>query len=255
MHFLFRNTLLFYSYVNHRLFPPPVTPQLKDPNNLATLFVDHSQVANIFSKYFGSVFSQDDLSQPLPITLPQHNQMPNIIFDPLKIKRVLKVIKSSSPGPDNSHPFALKNLSDELAIPLSIIFTKSYQLSAIPSSWLTSLVCPIYKGSGPGMSADNYRPASLTSLVCKTMEIIIKDSMLEHLMSQSLITPYQHGFLPKRSTISALVSTYFNWISSYAEYKQSTHTVFTLIAAKLLTQFAIEGSFTNYHFILSTLFV
>ena len=52
--------------------------------------------------------------------------MPNIIFDPSKIKHVPKAIKSSSPGPDNLHPFALKNLSDELAIPLSIIFSKSY---------------------------------------------------------------------------------------------------------------------------------
>ena len=113
------------------------------------------------------MFNQDDLSQPPPFTLPQHNQMPKIIFDPSKIKHVLKAIKSSSPGPDNFHPLALKNLSDELAISLSITFTKSYQLSALPSSWLTSLVYPIYKSSGPRASADNYRPVSLTSLACK----------------------------------------------------------------------------------------
>ena len=220
-----RNTHLSYPFVNHHLFPPPVTPQLKDPNNLATLLLEYSQVANIFSKYFRSVFNQDDLSQPPPITLLQHNQMPNIIFDPSKIKHVLKAIKSSSPGLDNLHPFALKNLSNELAISLSIIFTNSYQLSALPSSWLTSLVCPIYKGSGPRTSADSYRPVSLTSLVCKTKKTIIKDCMLKHLISQSLITPYQHGFLPKRLAISALVSTYFNWISSYAESKH-THCIY-----------------------------
>ena len=171
------------------------------------------------------MFSQDDLSQPPPITLPQHNQKPNIIFDPSKIKHVLKAIKSPSPGPYNLHPFTIKNLSDELAIPLSIIFTKSYQLSASPSSWLTSLICPIYKGSGSCTFADNYRPVSLTSLACKTMETTIKDYMLEHLMSQSLITLYQHGFLPKRSTIFALVSTYFNCISSCTESKH-THCIY-----------------------------
>ena len=57
------------------------------------------------------------------------------------------------------------------------------------------------------------------------METIIKDCILERLMSQSLITPYQHGFLPKLSTISILVSTYFNWISSYAESKH-THCIY-----------------------------
>ena len=179
--------------------------------------------------------------------------MPNIIFDPSKIKHVLKAIKSSSPGPDNLHPFALKNLSDELAIPLSIIFTKSYQLSALPSSWLTSLVCPIYKGFGPRTSADNYRPVSLTSLVCKTMETIIKDSMLEHLMSQSNHSlPAWFFYLNDQPylLLYRLIST-----GSVLMLNPSIHTVFTLILAKLLAQFAIESSFTNYHIILFTLFV
>jgi hypothetical protein len=220
-----RNTRHFYSYVNQRLYPPPATPQLRDLNNPNALLVDHSQVANAFNTYFGSVFSQDDLSQSPAITLPKHNQMPDVVFDSTKIRNILKTIKSSSSGPDNLHSTALKNLCDELAPPLSLIFTKSYQLSVLPSSWLTSLVSPIYKGSGSRTSADNYRPVSLTSLVCKTMETIIKDCMLTHLMSQSLITPYQHGFLPKRSTLSALVSTYFNWISSYAESKH-THCIY-----------------------------
>ena len=57
------------------------------------------------------------------------------------------------------------------------------------------------------------------------METIIKDCILERLMSQSLITSYQHGFLPKLSTISILVLTYFNWISSYAESKH-THCIY-----------------------------
>ena len=117
-------------------------------------------------------------------------------------------------------------MSDELAIPLSITFTKSYQLSALPSSWLTSLVYPIYKSSGPRASADNYRPVSQTSLVCKTMETIINDCMLERLMSQSLIIPYQYGFLPKQSTTSALVLTYLNWISSYAESNKHSYCIY-----------------------------
>ena len=63
------------------------------------------------------------------------------------------------------------------------------------------------------------------------MEIIIKDCMLKHLMSQSLIIPYQHGFLPKQSTISALLSTYFNWISSYVESKHTHYIYFDLSKA------------------------
>ena len=151
--------------------------------------------------------------------------MSNIIFNSAKIRCVLKVIKSSSSGLDNLHSFALQNLYDELAIPFSPIFTKFHQLSALPLNWLTSLVCQICKGSDHHTSSDIYRQISPTSLVCKTMEIKIKDCMLEHLMSQSLLSPYQHGFLLEQYTISALASTYFNWIICYAEFKH-THCIY-----------------------------
>jgi hypothetical protein len=151
--------------------------------------------------------------------------MPPVVFEPSKITNILKSVRSNSPGPDQLHPTVLKNLCVELASPLSIIFTRSYEQSVLPHDWLTSFVCPIYKGTGPRFSAENYRPVSLTSLACKTMETIIKDSILRHLMSQSLLTPYQHGFLPGRSTLSALISTSFDWISSFASSKH-THCIF-----------------------------
>jgi len=41
--------------------------------------------------------------------------------------------------------------------------------NAIPGDWKKALVVPIYKG-GDRSEIDNYRPVSLTSVVCKQME-------------------------------------------------------------------------------------
>src|SRR6218665_4093577 len=40
----------------------------------------------------------------------------------------------------------------------------------------------------------NYRPVSLTCIVCKVMERIIKNDMTEHLAEYNVINNNQHGF-------------------------------------------------------------
>ena len=57
-------------------------------------------------------------------------------------------MKCSSPGPDDVHSKIPKNLADELAIPLSVIFTNSYNLVTLSSVCKKSYICQIYKGAG-----------------------------------------------------------------------------------------------------------
>ena len=135
--------------------------------------------------------------------------MPAVVFDPIKIKRVRLSIKSSSPGPDKIHPKILKNLVYDLAIPWAVIFTNSCNSSSIPNAWKSSFVCPICKGFGSRFLFETYRPVSLTSVVCKTMESIIKDNFIHHLSPESLLSPFQHGFLPKKIKFICLFIHFF----------------------------------------------
>ncbi len=50
-----------------------------------------------------------------------------------------------------------------------------------------------------------FRPISLTSVVCKVLEAILKEKILAHLSEFSLLTSRQHGFLPRRSTMTNLL--------------------------------------------------
>ena len=151
--------------------------------------------------------------------------MPPIAFNILNVKKLFHNIKKSSTGPDGIHSvIQKKKIADELAYPLSIIFTKSLSTSGLLNDCLHSFLCPIYKGSDFRFTSE--RPISLTSNTCKILESVIKNNIFQHnMLSQYLFTPFQHGFLPKRSTLSALISTHYDWICSLSSSK-NTHCIF-----------------------------
>ena len=49
----------------------------------------------------------------------------------------------------------------------------------------------------------NYRP--LTSVICKLLESIIRDHMMDFLIKHKLINPSQHGFLKAKSCLTNLL--------------------------------------------------
>ena len=51
----------------------------------------------------------------------------------------------------------------------------------------------------------NYRPVSLTSVICKLLETIIRDHMIDFLVKHKLINSSQHGFLKARSCLTNLL--------------------------------------------------
>ena len=153
--------------------------------------------------------------------------MPVVLFDLTKIISTIHSIKSSF-GPDKIRSKILKNLAVELSVPLSIIFTKSYNTSTLPIAWKTAHVSPIFKGSGSHFMPENYRSVALTAVVCKIMKSIIKDSILLYLSAANLLCPHQRGFLPKRSTLSALRTTTFDWLDSFRTYRHTNCVFFDL---------------------------
>jgi hypothetical protein len=70
--------------------------------------------------------------------------------------------------------------------------------------WKTINVTPIYK-KGAKADPGNYRPVSLTSVRCKILESIVKDTMMDHLLRKNLLSPSQHGFVPGRSCCTNLL--------------------------------------------------
>ena len=89
-------------------------------------------------------------------------------------------------------------MSNELSLPLSLIFSKSFSTGELPQDWKDVIITLLHK-KGEKEFASNYRPISLTSIVCKVMESITKDDILAYMVSNKLLTNLQHGFVPGKN--------------------------------------------------------
>ena len=157
--------------------------------------------AEIFNEYFHTQFSE---TSQYNIDIDFRNDNENDIeFTPSRIRKILKDINvHKACGPDGIHGKVLKNCRLGLAYPLSLLFKTSYNIGQIPYDWKMANVVPLHK-KGPKESVENYRPISLTSLVMKVFEKIIRDELLkkcEHKLNNN-----QHGFMPKKSCTTQMV--------------------------------------------------
>ena len=114
----------------------------------------------------------------------------------LKLLQNLKPFKAA--GPDKLKPLLLKELREEIAPIIQIIFERSLQTCKLPADWCKAQVTPIFK-KGNKPSAANYRPISLTCILCKVLEHMIASHVVKHLNAHDLLYDLQHGFREKRS--------------------------------------------------------
>ena len=64
---------------------------------------------------------------------------------------------------------------------------------------------------GAKSSPGNYRPVSLTSVVCKVFEGFIRDQIYDHMINNNILSKNQYGFCKGRSCITQLLSTIHDW--------------------------------------------
>ena len=99
----------------------------------------------------------------------------------------------------------LKELVDFVALPISILLNRTMEDGTIPGDWKRAFVSAIYK-KGSKSIEENYRPISLTSMVCKLMETLIKKEIMDHLVDHNLLSSRQFGFISGRSTVTQLLN-------------------------------------------------
>ena len=103
---------------------------------------------------------------------------------------------SKSCGPDNCHPFFLKEFAEEIYLPLTDVILKSLSSGVIPDDWKKANIKCIFK-KGNKQDSGNYRPVSLTSVICKLLERTVREEIVNHLSVNKLLSDSQFGFRKK----------------------------------------------------------
>ena len=104
------------------------------------------------------------------------------------------------------------------------IFNRSIEEGIVPEDWKRANVCPIYKKGNRNL-AENYRPVSLTSQVCKVFETLMRDIIVKHLEEHQLLRDTQHGFRKGRSCLTNLL-TFLDKVSGCVDEGESMDVIF-----------------------------
>ena len=202
------NPKIFWSHVRNKLKSSSgVSSLLESPSDKTSLKYEDCDKANILQKQFCSVFTQEPDDD-----LPDFERRTDTVINELHITKsmvinqIQKLQASKSLGPDEIHPKMLKELVNYVAEPLAIIMNKTLEEGVLPEDWKVAHVTPIYKNKGAKNLAVNYRPVSLTSIVCKMMESMLRQHIMNHLNMEKLLSHKQYGFINNRSTVTQLLN-------------------------------------------------
>ena len=112
----------------------------------------------------------------------------------------IDVSKSSSIGGITSH--ICKDLISSVPDIFVIMFNASLTSNIFPSSWSKGTVTVIPK-SGDLSSPSNWRPITQTPIFGKIMEKIVHRRMFQYFSECNVLSDYQYGFRPGKSTQQA----------------------------------------------------
>lgn len=99
----------------------------------------------------------------------------------------------------------------QLSSPLAFVFNECMNHGYLPTVWLQAFITPIFK-KGDSTDPNNYHPIALTCTLCKIMETIVKDQVLDFLLNKKFISKHQHGFMSHHSTTTNLLECTHDWI-------------------------------------------
>jgi ribonucleases P/MRP protein subunit RPP40 len=202
------NSKSFFAYIRNKQRTKDVVGPLKD--KLGQVVTDDQKTANLLNEYFSSVFTLENKNNiPIPVQMFKGEMniegLLNIVITADSVEKKLENLNvNKCPGLDGLHPKLLAEIRKEISEPLAKLFRCSLETGVVPMDWKDAGVVPLFK-KGKKTDPQNYRPVSLTCLICKIMESFLKDAILIHLNKFSLIKDSQHGFMKGRSCLTNLL--------------------------------------------------
>lgn len=167
------------------------------------------------ASYFADVCTLPEAKRPsehelrIKAKLPEFAETASSEDAPFTSQEVKKACQKpkrakAAAGPDGITATFLKHAPDSTFECLATILNFTWQYGVLPQAWRQADVCPLFKAAASDRGdPSNYRPISLTSIVCKTCERLVLARLWR--LAGHRISKRQFGFKPKHSTLDGLI--------------------------------------------------
>jgi hypothetical protein len=195
-----------------------INKNTKDQNTINELIIndenisDSVDISNKLNQHFIDIGNRTTADVPYLTnfrTYLKNKQNTNFKLSSITQNEVLTSInniKKNSKYPIEEVPsYIYKKVSDEIAYPISIMFSDSLRKGKFPECLKKSKIIPKHKG-GNRLDPSNYRPISNLPILSKIFEKIVHKKLISFLIKHNSLNNHQHGFLTGRSTDDALHS-------------------------------------------------
>ncbi len=172
-------------------------------------------VAIEFAKHFASISSANQYSSQtrielnsalLSLNFESDNSEPyNAHLTEKELTIALGKCGKTAVGPDQLDYSFLKNLTEIGLSNLLAALNTMWSEGSYPQNWSTSTLIPFLKLGKPPSKPSSYRPISLTSCACKLFERIISNRLRVYIETNNILSPFQSGFRPGRSTADNII--------------------------------------------------
>ncbi|KAH8613187.1 putative Reverse transcriptase (RNA dependent DNA polymerase) [Trypanosoma vivax] len=114
-----------------------------------------------------------------------------------------ELYSGTAPGDDEIHCEELRQLGRVPRRCILRLFNYSLRAGHVPARWRHDVIVPLLKTNKLGNSMASFRPATLTSMLCKLMERIVAHRVRDCI--EDMLQPQQALFRQARSTLDTLM--------------------------------------------------
>ena len=149
---------------------------------------DPTRIAAEFNSLFASFFSGS--ADTNYVTAPSLD-IPSLSNFKVSTAQVASEIKKlfarKAHGPDGISARMLKLACPTIIPVLTKFYNNTLAAGCLPKAWKCANVVPVYK-RGDKTNLCNYRPVSLTPIICKILEKIVVPQILDHCLGNGLLS-------------------------------------------------------------------
>lgn len=173
---------------------------------------DPLTVADHLNKFFSSIGKNTaDKIPPASKTFDEYlgNPLPHSFnfkhISSNDVNNVISSLENKNCNTDTIPNSLYKNCSNLIASPLAYLLNQSVRIGHFPNCFKKATVCPIYKSGDPNIPT-NYRPISLLHPLSKIFEKIVYSQLINYMVENNILSPFQFGFRENHSTTDAVTA-------------------------------------------------